>query len=214
MGCTNSYAMLIERIDSEKRRKDMGYGDDHHPDLAHPLVQEKISRTNWDGYPQHSIEEMGKQIMEFAKKLKDTNPKDAVGVKKAPISTVSGPVMLELGLAMLEGARKYGRHNYRVSGVRASVYVDAAFRHLIKWWEGEDDDRDSDMSHIIKAMASLHVLRDAMIVHSWVDDRPPAVPKDYIENLNKKAAKIVERYSDAKDPFTQVGLSDEDKRPD
>ena len=39
---------------------------------------------------------------------KETNPKDAVGIKKAPISTVSGAVMAELGLAMMEGALKYG----------------------------------------------------------------------------------------------------------
>jgi hypothetical protein len=137
-----------------------------------------------------------------AEQNKETNPKDAVGVKKAPISTVSGPVMLELGLAMLEGARKYGRHNYRIAGVRGSVYIDAAFRHLIKWWEGENLDRDSGINHIIKAMASLHVLRDAQIMDSWTDDRPPPAPKDFIENLNKKAAEIVERYPDAKEPFT------------
>lgn len=142
-------------------------------------------------------------------KEKDTNPKDAVGIKKAPISTVSGPVMLELGLAMLEGARKYGRHNYRVSGIRASVYIDATFRHLLKWWEGEDDDRDSGLNHIIKAMASLMVLRDANIVDNWTDDRPPSVPKDFIENLNKKAAEIIKRYPNAKDPFMQSTMEKE-----
>ena len=135
--------------------------------------------------------------------VKDTNPKDAVGIKKAPLSTVSGPVIMEMGLAMLEGARKYGRHNYRVSGVRASVYFDATIRHLIKWWEGEDEDRDSGLNHIIKAMTSLHVLRDSMIMGNWVDDRPPPSPENFIENLNAKAAEIVNRYPDAVPAFTK-----------
>jgi len=53
---------------------------------------------------------------------KQTNPKDAMGIKKVPLSCVPLPVAMELGIAMLEGARRYGRHNYRVIGVRASVY--------------------------------------------------------------------------------------------
>ena len=134
---------------------------------------------------------------------KDTNPKDAVGVKKAPVSTVSGAVIAELGLAMLEGARKYGRHNYRVAGVRASVYRDAAFRHLNEWWEGQDIDPDSGLSHITKAIASLCVLRDAMIMGNWTDDRPPPLPEDFLRSLNAKAAEIIEKYPEAKDPFTK-----------
>src|SRR5690606_12460121 len=134
--------------------------------------------------------------------MKDTNPKDAVGIKKAPFSTVSAAVNAELGIALLEGARKYGRHNYRIAGVRASVYYDAALRHLAKWWEGEDTDRDSGLSHITKAIASLVVFRDAQICDNWIDDRPPPIPADFIENLNKTAAEIIERYPNALPPFT------------
>lgn len=74
---------------------------------------------------------------------KPTNPKDAFGIKKASLSCVSSPVLMELGIAMQEGACKYGRHNYRVIGVRGSVYYDATLRHLMSWWEGEDIDPDS-----------------------------------------------------------------------
>lgn len=131
--------------------------------------------------------------------FKDTNPKDAVGTCKAPLSTVSGPVLMELGVAMLEGARKYGRHNYRVSGVRASVYYDAAMRHLMAWYEGQDFDPDSGLSHVTKAMASLAVLRDATINGKLVDDRPPAVNSDFVGELNAMAAKIIAKYPDAKE---------------
>ena len=57
---------------------------------------------------------------------KQTNPKDMVGTRKAGISCVPQAVLAELGVAMLEGACKYGRFNWRASGVRASVYL-----HLI-----------------------------------------------------------------------------------
>lgn len=126
---------------------------------------------------------------------KQTNPKDLIGVNKAPMSTVPANVMAELGVAMLEGASKYGRHNYRVAGVRASVYYDATIRHLFAWWEGEDLDPDSGMSHITKAIASLTVLRDAMIQGMSTDDRPPrSVPIYGV--LNPSAALIIERHKD------------------
>lgn len=136
---------------------------------------------------------------------KPTNPKDAVGVRKVPVSVIPQPVIAELGLALLEGARKYGRHNWRVKGVRASVYIDAVMaRHLAAWWEGEDVDADSGLSHITKAIASLVVLRDAMIQGSMVDDRPPRSPDGWLADLNRIAAEIIDRYPEAEEPFTNA----------
>lgn len=139
---------------------------------------------------------------------KDTNPKDAVGTKKAPMSTVPSAVVMELGVAMLEGARKYGRHNYRVAGVRASVYYDAADRHLKAWWEGQDIDPDSGLSHIAKAIATLAVLRDAMMNDMVTDDRPPAMKNQgWLVDLNKQATAIIDKYPDPKEPYTQANKS-------
>lgn len=139
---------------------------------------------------------------------KDTNPKDALGAAKwRQFMTVPRQVLWELGVAMLEGALKYGRHNYRASGVRASVYLDAAYGHLDQFCEGEDIDKDSGLSHITKAMASLAVLRDAMMNDFWVDDRPPKIKDlDGVRDfLQAKVAENFERYKD-KNPhhYTQV----------
>lgn len=124
-----------------------------------------------------------------------TNPKDAVGIKKAPMSTLSAPVLAEMGLGLLEGALKYGRHNYREAGVRGSVYYDATMRHLMQWWEGEDIDPDSGLSHITKALASLHVMRDAMLHDGmFTDDRPPMTKAGWMTELNAKAAALVDKY--------------------
>lgn len=136
-------------------------------------------------------------------KHKPSNPKDSVGIKKAPLSTVSAPVIMEIGVAMLEGARKYGRHNYREVGVRASVYYDALMRHMTAWWEGQDTDPDSGLSHIAKAMASLAVLRDSMIRGNWEDDRPPKVDERWLSDLNKKAGEVIDKYPNAVPAITE-----------
>lgn len=148
---------------------------------------------------------MGKQLDMFPGGAKDTNPKDAVGVRKVPLSVIPATVLWELGCAMLEGARKYGRHNYRKTGVRASVYYDGVLRHMTAWWEGENVDPDSGLSHITKAIASLTVLRDNMIREQWVDDRPPVTDLSVMAGLNKAASDIIDKYPDAKAPITQTG---------
>lgn len=142
---------------------------------------------------------VGIPVAKTSDDIKRSNPKDAVGTKKVPISTVPTGVLMEVALGMLEGARKYGRHNYRAIGVRGSVYYDAAYRHLATWWEGEDIDPDSGLSHITKAIASLVVLRDGMMNNMWVDDRPPPLPTGWMVELNRLAALVVEKYPNALD---------------
>lgn len=137
-------------------------------------------------------------------KIKQSNPKDEMGIKKIPYSTVSAPVMAELAVAMLEGAKKYGRHNYREIGVRTSVYYDAARRHLDSYWEGENIDPDSKLSHITKAIASLMVLRDAEIRGKVFDDRPRGTV-GFMQVLNEKVKELNEMYPDPKPPFLAEG---------
>lgn len=145
--------------------------------------------------------------------VKDSNPKDAVGIRKVPYSTLPTPVLAECGVAMLEGAIKYGRHNYRVIGVRASVYYDAVVaRHLAAWWEGEDDDAESGISHISKAIAGLMVLRDAQIRGKMVDDRPVGT-KGFIKELNKKVEAMMDRLPEPKDAFIANGQPQDEYTP-
>lgn len=132
---------------------------------------------------------------------KDTNPKDAIGVRKwRQFFAVPMQVIWEVGVGMFEGATKYGRHNYRASGVRASVYVDAALGHIHQFVEGEDIDPDSGLSHITKAICSLIVLRDAQMNDFWEDDRPPKIKDlDAVrERLQAQVEEISRRHSDKK----------------
>lgn len=123
---------------------------------------------------------------------------------------MSAPVFAEVGVAMLEGARKYGRHNFRKTGVLASVYYDATLRHMTDWWEGEDVDPDSGLSHVTKAIASLMVLRDAMIHDKFYDDRPPKAPKGWLKEMNIKAAEVINKYPNPVAAVTEVDRDDVD----
>ena len=126
--------------------------------------------------------------------MKPTNPKDIAGSKKAPVnSMIPGAVKAEIGVALLEGALKYGRHNYRQDGVRASVYYDAVGRHLDAWWEGEDVDEESGLSHITKAIAGLIILRDCSIRGMCNDDRPPKTI-GFMREVNEKTKALIEKY--------------------
>lgn len=147
-------------------------------------------------------------------KVMRDNPKDAIGSKKAKFSPIPAGVIFDVGNAMLEGACKYGRHNYRGVGARASTYYDASMGHIADWWEGEDIDPDSGLSHITKAIASLVVLRDVMLQDMLVDDRPPR-SKVFKRDFSDEAARIIEEHKD-KNPkhWTIADSEDEDERAD
>lgn len=103
--------------------------------------------------------------------LKLTNPKDMIGSDKLPLHLWPETATLCGCLALLDGALKYGRANWRVAGVRASIYNDACRRHLNKWFEGEDTDPDSGLPHLSHALACIAILIDAGAAGKLNDDR-------------------------------------------
>lgn len=114
-------------------------------------------------------------------------------------------VVGEVALALLEGACKYGAANWRDAGVRATVYLDAARRHLADFREGVDIDPASGLSHITKAIAGLVVLRDSMLQGNWVDDRPlRGADPEWLEKQNALAREILARFPTPKQPHTQI----------
>ena len=105
---------------------------------------------------------------------------------------------------MMEGGRKYGTHNFRAVGVRASVYYDAIMRHVTQWWEGEDIDLDSGLHPLIKAAASIVVMRDGMLMDNYIDDRPIKYPNGLnMSEFNEKAGDIIEKIPDCVPPYLE-----------
>lgn len=143
-----------------------------------------------------------------AENIKEINPKYAEGIKKAPLHCIPCGPLFEIGLAMFEGSRKYGRHNYRAMGVRASVYYDATMGHLMDWWEGEDIDPDSGLHHLIKAVGCLIVVRDSMLMGNFNDDRPLRYPEKHGRSeFNAQVKGITEKFPNCAKPFLETGKS-------
>jgi hypothetical protein len=102
---------------------------------------------------------------------KDTNPKDFIGADKVPLHLWPETATVLGAMGLLDGMLKYGRTNWRAAGVRSSIYVDAAKRHLNAWFEGEDEDPDSGLPHLAHALATIAILVDAQAAGMMNDDR-------------------------------------------
>lgn len=133
---------------------------------------------------------------------KPSNPKDSVATYKIPMSLVSPIARLYQAIAHYLGNVKYGAHNFRAGGARASVYVSALHRHIDSWWEGQDNDPIDGTPHLANAIACINILIDAKHSGKLVDDRPPSRISEYMRMRDEFEAlmqKIHERYKD-RDP--------------
>ena len=101
---------------------------------------------------------------------KPTNPKDAIGADKLPLHLWPATATAMGSIALLNGALKYGRANWRAVGARASIYVDACQRHLAAWFEGAEHDEEG-VPHLASALACLAILVDADAGGTLTDDR-------------------------------------------
>ena len=148
---------------------------------------------------------------------KDSNPKDALATNRIDMGLVSDLAVAEEALAMTEGMFKYGRFNYRGAGVRVSVYIAAARRHLAKYHNGEDRDLVTGVHHLGNARACLGVIFDSLAMGNLTDDRPPRCPAlvQAIDDLEKRVSNLRALYEHKK-PYhwsiqdTPVGVTEED----
>lgn len=114
---------------------------------------------------------------------KPTNPKDALGSMKIPYHLFPETATMLGCIAFLDGGLKYGRNNWRADGARASIYYDAARRHLNSWFEGEEVDPKTGVPHLGYALACIAILIDCQEKGNLVDDRQ--FPGAYLEMVEK-----------------------------
>jgi hypothetical protein len=107
----------------------------------------------------------------------DGNPKTAQGAKKHTLKYSPTVAVLAMNRAFADGAVKYGPANWREKGVTASVYIDAALRHIALYYDGgETVASDSGVEHLGHAMACLAIILDAGAAGKLNDDRPAPMP--------------------------------------
>jgi hypothetical protein len=102
----------------------------------------------------------------------DDNPKTALGEAKLSMSDTPTESLRMLAEVHSSGAKKYGSLNWRKHDVSATVYYNAAQRHLMSWFDGEDYDPESGLPHLAHVMACASILIDAKVHGSLNDNRP------------------------------------------
>lgn len=116
-----------------------------------------------------------------------TNPKDLIGAKKPRLSLVPSSAIIHMAQAMTNGADKYGPYNWRDMKVQSGIYIDAALRHIMSYFDGEEVAKDSGVKHLAHAMACIAIIIDAEENNCLIDTRPiKGKAADLIERLTKK----------------------------
>lgn len=138
---------------------------------------------------QHAVETFGA--------VKDTNPKDQIADKKLPLWLLSPIAKAHWALAQFAGMIKYGAWNWRVAGIRKSVYLSAIQRHFDGILSGEKFDPVDGTRHEANIMACCAILLDAEAAGKIVDDRPPMVDmRPTYAELEALMVKLRQQYAD------------------
>lgn len=148
-----------------------------------PITEWYVSHADIDGFT--------------PEKADKTNPKDLIGSKKISITKFPAAAIIHGAHAMMNGASKYGPYNWRSNDVIASIYVDAAFRHLFAWFEREETAEDSGVHHLGHALATIGILLDAQENGNLIDDRPKQ-DKEVIKNLLDRLAEAIKKNKEEK----------------
>lgn len=98
------------------------------------------------------------------------NPKDRAGRGKPSLGCAPSTAAFWWGYVHEVGARKYGAFNWRAAPVKASVYIEAAQRHLELMAAGEWIDSDDGAPHAAHLMAGMAILMDADYHGTLIDD--------------------------------------------
>ncbi len=131
------------------------------------------------------------------------NPKHLMGRSKLPLFSVVPPSSFIYEAAAMrygayEAKRKdgqlgYGPYNWRRAKVVASIYIDAAVRHIMDYWDGEDLAPDSLVHHLGHLKATIGVLIDAIETGNVIDDRPPKGTGPSLLEMLKQVTRSEER---------------------
>ena len=103
------------------------------------------------------------------------NVKKEAGIKhdQEKIRTDLLPVrpIEEICKVLTYGATKYKDRNWE-QGLLYSRCYGAALRHLFSWWSGEDNDKETKLSHLAHAGCCILFLLELMETHKELDNRP------------------------------------------
>jgi len=130
-----------------------------------------------------------------ASKAMTSNPKDLFGAVKVSLSKLPAIAVAHGAHAVMDGAQKYGPYNWRDKAVIASIYVDAAKRHIDDWFEGQRAAKDSEVHHLGHAIACCAIILDAEAMGTLIDDRPAG--NGVLDRVYDELGAIIKRRKEA-----------------
>lgn len=108
------------------------------------------------------------------RELQNEQSSPKLGVKhdngKIDLSLLTRASLEAEASALMFGANKYGRHNFR-EGFDNVRLLAAAMRHIVAYNDGEDNDTESGLSHLNHAKACLGMLITNIADGKSVDKR-------------------------------------------
>lgn len=145
---------------------------------------------------------------------KESNPKDSAATARIDVSLFPSAAVVYGALGMAEGDLKYGGYNYRVVGVRTSVYIAACLRHLYKfYWCGEDCDPKTGVPHLGNALACLAIIVDGIESKNIIDDRPPKQSSSLFERAETIMGGLMRIFPRKTPRYTEIEHGDGKVKP-
>jgi hypothetical protein len=118
------------------------------------------------------IETLRKQWSKNMENVKEDGGRknDQSYLEKPPIHLLPLAALWEIARGMGYGKEKYDSYNW-MKGIEHSRLIDATFRHLIQYWQGEDTDEDSGLPHLALAGCEILMLIEMTLLRPDLDDR-------------------------------------------
>lgn len=148
---------------------------DKSPTVWNTCVKHAYRHAALGGCPLCFKEDALTIVVAASPEVKATNPKDAVASAKLPLWLLSPIAKAHWAVAQAVGMVKYGAWNWRVSGVRNSIYLSAIQRHFDRYLSGQDYDPVDGQHNLGAIMACCAIILDAEEAGKLNDDRPPSV---------------------------------------
>ena len=112
--------------------------------------------------------------------------------EKIMLELIAPEMMLGIGTVLTYGAKKYAAENWR-NGIQYKRVYGGVMRHMLAWFNGEDDDPETGLSHLWHASCGMmFLITYTMHDYGKFDDRPNmgTSPEKLKERLKECLSKI------------------------
>lgn len=151
-----------------------------------------------DGHYQSRFE-----LVEDEEQVKSKNKADRFNTGKAEFFDAPLLGLAEVAKVAAYGRSKYDKYNWKKEAPM-SQYFDCAYRHLTKWWYGQDTDSESKCHHLAHAAWNLLAALEKIQTGTADDDRFDGYPEEFIKDieslfsLNEEQKKAIQEQLDKK----------------